>query len=141
ASTSFASAQHVPALGFVAVSLVGVAGSLAGSWGAYVLGYAGGRPLIERWGRYLLIRSHEIDRAEAWFGRHGEAAVFWTRLVPLARAFISLPAGVAGVPLWRLPPPPALGVLPRCFRLAGGRSRPGAGSPQRLPYFPPLSVP
>src|SRR5439155_23669962 len=102
ASSSFAA--HGNQLDFVAVSLYGVAGSVVGSWAAYALGYAGGRPLIERWGRFLLIRPHAVDRAERWFERHGEAAVFWTRLVPLARAFMSLPAAVAGRPGWRSTP-------------------------------------
>src|SRR5207244_5399101 len=114
ASTSFAPGHPVS---FIGVALDGVAGSLAGSWVAYALGYAGGRPLIERWGRYLLIRPHEVDRAEQWFERHGEAAVFWTRLVPLARAFISLPAGVARMPFWRFSAYTFLGVLPWCFEI------------------------
>src|SRR5436309_1754181 len=118
ASAAFAASQHVHPLSFVAVSLAGVAGSMVGSWAAYAVGYAGGRPLIERWGRYVLLRPHEIDRAEEWFERHGEAAVFWTRLVPLARAFISLPAGVARMPFGRFTFFTTLGVLPWCFGLA-----------------------
>src|SRR2546428_18779 len=65
ASASFAAPTHQ--LNFGAVSLDGVAGSLMGSWAAYALGYVGGRPLVERWGRYLLVRPHEVDRAERWF--------------------------------------------------------------------------
>src|SRR6266700_3729320 len=88
-------------LDFWLICGAGVAGTMAGSWVAYAAGYAGGRPFIDRWGRFLLLRPHEVDRAHAWFERHGEAAVFWTRMVPLARAFISLPAGVARMPFWR----------------------------------------
>ena len=105
-------------LDLVLVSLVGVAGTVAGSWAAYAAGYAGGRPLVERWGRYVLLRPHELDRAHAWFERHGEAAVFVFRLVPLARAFISLPAGVARMPLGRFTFYTALGALPWSFGLA-----------------------
>ena len=69
------------------VALWGVAGSLVGSWLAYALGAWGGRPAIDRWGRYLLLRPHEVDRAHDWFERRGEAVVFLGRLVPLIRAF------------------------------------------------------
>jgi membrane protein DedA with SNARE-associated domain len=142
ASATFAAAQHPPVarLSFVAVSLVGVAGSLIGSWAAYALGYAGGRPLVERWGRYLLIRPHEVDRAEAWFDRHGEAAVFWTRLVPLARAFISLPAGVTRMPFWRFTAYTILGVLPWCFGLAGAGYALGGNWHTIVHWFLPVSI-
>jgi membrane protein DedA with SNARE-associated domain len=105
-------------LDLVAVSLVGVAGTLAGSWAAYAAGFAGGRPAVERWGRFVLLRPHHLDRAHAWFERHGEAAVFWGRNVPVIRAFISLPAGVARMPPVRFTVFTALGSLPWCFGLA-----------------------
>ena len=98
ASAGFATtALHHPGaeLSLVPVMAVALAGSMIGSWLAYGIGYAGGRPLVDRWGRYLLLRPHEVERAHAWFERHGEAAVFFSRMIPLARAFISLPAGVA----------------------------------------------
>ena len=88
------------------LSLVGVVfwatvGTLIGSWLAYGVGYAGGRPVIDRFGRYLLIRPHEIDRAHDWFERHGEAVAAYGRLIPLVRSFVSLPAGVAAMRFWR----------------------------------------
>ena len=70
-----------------------------GSWLAYWAGAVGGRPLVDRFGRYLLVRPHEVDRAHEWFERHGEAAVFFGRLLPVIRTFISLPAGIARMPL------------------------------------------
>ena len=76
-------------LSLLGVIVVGVLGSLAGSLLAYWLGYAGGRPMVDRWGKYLMLRPHEVDRAQDWFERHGQAAVFWSRLIPLVRAFIS----------------------------------------------------
>jgi membrane protein DedA with SNARE-associated domain len=93
ASSSFAAPGQE--LSLLWVGLAGTAGNLVGSWLAYWLGYAGGRPLIDRWGRYLLLTPHEIDRAHGWFERHGDAAVFFARLLPVVRTFISLPAGVA----------------------------------------------
>src|SRR5438874_7738724 len=120
ASATFAATQHVQPLSFVAVSLIGVAGSMVGSWAAYGVGYAGGRPLIDRWGRYLLLRPNEVDRAHAWFERHGEAAVFFTRMLPFIRAFISLPAGVARMSFWRLSLYTFLGSLPWTIGLAVG---------------------
>jgi len=122
ASAGFAEqVLHDPSkqLSFVAIGLVGVAGSLVGSWATYAIGYGGGRPLIDRWGRYLLLRPHEVDRAHAWFERHGEAAVFFSRLIPIIRAFISLPAGVARMPFWRFTVYTFLGVIPWTFGLAG----------------------
>jgi membrane protein DedA with SNARE-associated domain len=104
-------------LDFVAVSLTGTVANLVGSWIAYWVGYVGGRPLIHRWGRYVLIRDHEVDRAHAWFERHGEAAVFVSRLLPVVRTFISLPAGVARMPFGRFTVYTFLGCLPWCFAL------------------------
>jgi membrane protein DedA with SNARE-associated domain len=105
-------------LDFVAVVAVGVVGNLVGSWLAYWVGYAGGRPLALRWGRYLLIRPHEIDRAHDWFDRHGEAAVFFGRLLPVVRTFISLPAGVARMNVWRFSVYTVLGCVPWTLGLA-----------------------
>jgi membrane protein DedA with SNARE-associated domain len=124
ATSSFATeAIHDPStkLAFWAVVAVGVAGSMAGSWIAYAVGYAGGRPLIDRWGRYLLLRRHELDRAHAWFERRGEAAVFLARLVPVVRGLISLPAGVARMPFWRFTLFSFLGQIPFAigFTLSG----------------------
>jgi membrane protein DedA with SNARE-associated domain len=82
-------------LDLLLVILAGTAGNLVGSWLAYLAGAVGGRPLLERFGRYLLIRPHEVDRAHDWFERHGDAAVFFGRLLPVIRTFISLPAGIA----------------------------------------------
>jgi membrane protein DedA with SNARE-associated domain len=106
-------------LNFVMVGLIGTLGNLVGSWVAYGVGRAGGRPLIERWGRYVLLRPHDIDRAEAWFDEHGEAAVFFSRLLPVVRTFISLPAGVAEMPFGRFTLYTVAGCLPWTFALAG----------------------
>jgi membrane protein DedA with SNARE-associated domain len=105
-------------LNFVLVGLAGAVGNLVGSWIAWGVGYAGGRPLIERWGRYVFLRPHELDRAERWFERHGPAAVFVSRLLPVVRTFISLPAGIAEMPLLRFSVYTFIGCLPWTFALA-----------------------
>jgi membrane protein DedA with SNARE-associated domain len=86
---------------FWLVVIVATIGNTFGSLIAYGLGAYGGRPLLERYGRYLLIRPHEIDLADAFFARHGGATVFIGRLLPIIRTFISFPAGVARMPLGR----------------------------------------
>lgn len=106
-------------LDLVLVSLIGAVANLIGSWLAYWAGAAGGLPLARRWGRYVLVRPHEIDRAHAWFERHGEAAVFFSRLLPVIRTFISLPAGVARMPFGRFSLYTLLGCLPWTSGLAG----------------------
>jgi membrane protein DedA with SNARE-associated domain len=105
-------------LDFWLVVAAGTAGNLAGSWLAYWAGAAGGRRLVDRFGRYLLVRPHELDRAHRWFERHGETTVFVSRLLPVVRTFISLPAGVAGMPFWRFTVYTLAGCLPWCLLLA-----------------------
>jgi len=117
ASAAFAGAGQE--LNFVAVGLLGTAGNLVGSWLAYWAGYVGGRPLVDRFGRYLLVLPHEVDRAHEWFERHGEMAVFASRLLPVIRTFISVPAGVARMPFGRFTLFTVLGCLPWTFALAG----------------------
>jgi membrane protein DedA with SNARE-associated domain len=80
-------------------ALAGAFGNLLGSWLAYALGYYGGRPFLERYGRYLLMKPHDLDLADRWFARYGMGAVFLGRVMPIVRTFISLPAGIARVSL------------------------------------------
>lgn len=82
-------------LEIVAVILLAALGELAGSFVGWGIGRFGGRPLIERLGRYVLLTSADIDRTERWFAKRGESAVFLGRILPIVRTFISLPAGVA----------------------------------------------
>jgi membrane protein DedA with SNARE-associated domain len=105
-------------LSLAGVTVAGVAGNIVGSWLAYWVGARGGRPLIDRFGRYLLIRPHEIDRAHEWFERRGQLAVFVARLLPVIRTFISLPAGIARMPFWRFTLYTALGCVPFVLALA-----------------------
>ena len=86
---------------FWIVVIVATIGNTIGSLIAYAIGAWGGRPFLERWGRYLLIRPHEIEVAERFFERYGSATAFFSRLLPIVRTFISFPAGVARMPLGR----------------------------------------
>lgn len=105
-------------LDFWGVSAAGVFGNLVGSWVAYVVGRRFGRGLLDRYGRYVLIRSHDVDRAEVWWDKHGEAATFFSRLLPVIRTFISLPAGIAEMPFGRFTVYTFLGVIPWTVALA-----------------------
>ncbi len=77
----------------------GVAGEVVGAFIAWFIGRAGGRGFIDRYGRYLLLSHRDLDRAEAWYHRHDRWGVFASRLLPVVRNFVALPAGVAEVPL------------------------------------------
>ena len=90
----------------------GLAGGLVGAVIGYLLARWGGRPLVERYGRYVGVRRHEIERADAWFQRHGDGAVFLGRLLPGIRTYISLPAGIADMPFGRFVAFTLLGALP-----------------------------
>ena len=80
---------------FWTVVIVATLGNTIGSVIGYYIGAWGGRPFLERWGRYLLIRPHEIELADRFFQKYGAATAFFSRLVPIVRTFISFPAGVA----------------------------------------------
>ncbi len=100
------------------VGTAGVAGNMTGSWLAYWVGKRGGRPMVDRFGRYLLIRPHEVDRAHTFFERRGDATVLGARLLPVVRTFISLPAGVAEMPFGKFTAYTTLGCVPFVFALA-----------------------
>lgn len=90
---------------FWLVVLAGTMGNLVGSWIAYWVGYWGEasvvRGLIRRFGKYVLVSEEEFDQAEIWFNRWGEAIVFFSRILPVIRTFISLPAGIAKMNFWK----------------------------------------
>jgi membrane protein DedA with SNARE-associated domain len=104
-------------LNFFWVGAMGVLGNVAGSWIAYGVGRTMGREVLDRYGKYVLIRSHDIDRAEIWWARHGEAATFFSRLLPVIRTFISLPAGIAKMPFGKFTLYTFLGCIPWTFAL------------------------
>lgn len=101
-----------------AVGSAGAFGCVVGSLVAYWVGSKGGRPLIERYGKYVLISPRDLDLADRWFGRYGEAIVFFSRLLPVVRTFIAFPAGVARMSLTRFVVYTFLGSLPWCIGLA-----------------------
>ena len=106
-------------VGLVGIAVAGAVGNLVGALIAYLVGRAGGRPLLERYGRFVLIRDEQLDRAEAFFARRGDRAVLVGRVLPVVRTFVSLPAGVAEMPVARFSLFTLLGSLPWTFGLAG----------------------
>jgi membrane protein DedA with SNARE-associated domain len=105
-------------LNLVLAIAAGVAGNVGGSYLAWAVGAYGGRAAWHRWGRYILLRDDDIDRAEGWFSRHGTKAVFFGRLLPVVRTFISLPAGLARMPPARFGIYTVLGCIPWTAALA-----------------------
>jgi membrane protein DedA with SNARE-associated domain len=101
-----------------AATAVGVLGNLAGSWIAYGIGYAGRVDVLERHGHKLHIKKSHLESADRWFERHGDATVFFTRMLPIVRTFISLPAGVARMPFWRFTVLTLAGCIPWVLLLA-----------------------
>jgi len=99
-------------LSLAGVVLAGVLGNVAGSYIAWGAGRYAGQAAVRRWGRRFGVRGHDIDRAVAWFDRHGSSAVLFGRVVPVVRTFISLPAGFAGMPAGRFGLFTTLGCIP-----------------------------
>ncbi|MEO7198135.1 MAG: DedA family protein [Solirubrobacterales bacterium] len=98
-------------MNLVAVVAAGVLGNLLGSWIAWGAGYYGRTELLER-NRFIHINPRHLAAADRWFANHGDATVFWTRLLPIVRTFISLPAGVARMPFWRFTALTVAGCVP-----------------------------
>ncbi len=101
-----------------AVAAAGAAGCLLGSLLAYAVGAWGGRPLVEKYGRYVLISHHDLDLADRWFARHGDITIFIGRLLPVIRTFIAFPAGVSRMSLWRFSLYTFIGSFIWCWVLA-----------------------
>jgi membrane protein DedA with SNARE-associated domain len=96
----------------------GAVGNLIGSLIAYAVGAWGGRPFLLRYGRYFLISRQEVEQAERWFARYGDRAVFISRVLPVIRTFISLPAGIARMNIWRFITLTFVGSFPWSLGLA-----------------------
>jgi membrane protein DedA with SNARE-associated domain len=95
-----------------AVVATGTAANVVGSWLAYAVGYYGRIDILEKHGAKLHVKPSHLRRADDWFERYGAATVFFTRMVPIVRTFISLPAGVARMPFWRFTILTTLGCVP-----------------------------
>jgi len=100
------------------VGVAGAVGCVVGSLVAYWVGMYGGRPMIEKYGKYILLSRHDLDLADRWFAKYGEAIVFVSRLLPAIRTFIAFPAGVARMNLTRFVIYTFAGSLPWCLGLA-----------------------
>lgn len=96
----------------VTITIAGVAGNLVGSWLAFALGYYGRMELVERGAQRLHVNASHIAWADRWFSRYGEATVLFTRILPIIRTFISLPAGVAAMPFVRFTLFTLIGCIP-----------------------------
>jgi membrane protein DedA with SNARE-associated domain len=111
---------------FWIVVAVATLGNTLGSIVGYAIGAWGGRPLLERWGRYLLIRPHELELADRFFQKYGPATAFFSRLLPIVRTFISFPAGVARMPLGKFILYSTLGAIPWSILLVSAGVQLGA---------------
>jgi membrane protein DedA with SNARE-associated domain len=100
------------------VSVAGASGCVFGSLAAYWAGIILGRPFIEKYGKYILISHRDLDTADRWFNKYGDWAIFFSRLLPVIRTFISLPAGIARMNFPKFILYTFLGSLPWCFALA-----------------------
>lgn len=100
------------------ITLVGAIGNLVGSWIAYFVGLKGGRPFLEKYGRYMFISHSKLELADRWFERYGWEAVLISRMLPVIRTFISLPAGIANMDLKKFSLYTFIGSLPWSFILA-----------------------
>ncbi len=108
--------NFLPAL--IGVAVAGAIGCLIGSIVAFGIGYAGGRPLLLKYGRYVLISQADSDRADRWFARFGPPVAFFSRLLPVVRTYISLPAGIYRMNFFKFCLYTVLGSLPWCLLLA-----------------------
>jgi membrane protein DedA with SNARE-associated domain len=128
AGGTFASAHVVlfgdristPAWAYVTVAATGAIANTIGCFGGWALGVYGGRPLLERHGRWLHVNPVRVERAERWFERFGTLAVPLGLATPVVRSFVAIPAGIARMPLARFASLALIGCLPFCFGLAAG---------------------
>jgi membrane protein DedA with SNARE-associated domain len=117
------------------IVIAGVAGNLVGSWIAYAVGYYGGRPFVDRWGKYVLLRPQHLDTAQHWFDRYGAPVVFFGRMIPIVRTFISLPAGFGRMKFWKFTLYTALGCIPWVLMLGYLGEQLGSNWEKIRPYL------
>jgi membrane protein DedA with SNARE-associated domain len=120
---------------------MGALGCTLGSVGSYALGAYGGRPFLEKYGRYIMVNRHDLEKADEWFGRWGDWASFISRLLPIVRTFISFPAGVVRVDFRRFTVLTFTGSFLWCGALAWGGWHFGANWEEILRVTQPLHWP
>jgi membrane protein DedA with SNARE-associated domain len=109
---------HTGAMTLGWVAFFGALGCVLGSIVAYYAGAWGGRPLVVKYGKYILISHHDLDLADRWFQRHGDITIFVGRLLPVIRTFIAFPAGISRMPMWRFVLYTFVGSFIWCWALA-----------------------
>ncbi|HSP55098.1 MAG TPA: DedA family protein [Dehalococcoidia bacterium] len=119
----------------------GALGNTIGSLIAYYAGMIGGRPLLMKYGRFVLITKRDVDWADRWFSKYGEITVFAKRLMPVVRTFISLPAGIARMNVVRFTALTFIGAFLWSTALAFAGYQLGQNWEDLLPYFRPVSIP
>jgi membrane protein DedA with SNARE-associated domain len=117
--TLFGEEIESTAWAYVVIALAGTVGYTLGSILGWAIGLYGGRPYLERHGRWLHVTPEKLDKADAWFERYGDATVFVSRMLPVVRSFVSIPAGIGEMPLGRYTVFTFAGTIPWCFGLAG----------------------
>ncbi|MCL4357504.1 DedA family protein [Patescibacteria group bacterium] len=127
-------------LNILAVALIGTVGNLIGSAIAYWVGRTGGRAVIERWGKYVLLKKKDLDKAESFFKKHGDVSVLISRILPVIRTFISLPAGIAEMPIFKFGLFTLIGSLPWTFALAYSGYAVAGNWQSLTKYDTPISV-
>jgi membrane protein DedA with SNARE-associated domain len=105
-------------LNLAVVILLAVVAEVAGSTAGYLIGYFGGRALVDRFGKYVLLAHRDLDRAEAWFNRHGEPLVLFGRFIPLLRSFVSFAAGLGEMAIGKFLAFTVIGCAIWCTALA-----------------------
>ncbi len=104
-------------MSLIGITLAGALGNLFGSVVAYFVGLKGGRPFLEKYGAYVLLSRKKLDMADDWFMRYGDRAVLVSRMLPVVRTYISLPAGIARMDFAKFSFYTFAGSLPWCFAL------------------------
>ncbi len=117
ASSAGAEANHVSQLSLAVVIVLAILGEVLGSLAGYAIGRYGGRPLVDKFGRYLLLTHRDLDRADAWFARRGEPVVLFGRFIPLLRSFVSFAAGLGEMAIGKFSVFTAIGCAVWCTAL------------------------
>ena len=125
----------------VLAGFFGAVGNTIGSLVAYYVGARGGRPFVEKYGKYILISHHDLDLADRWFQRWGSATVFASRLLPVVRTFISFPAGVSRMPIWRFTAYSFAGSFPWSLGLAAAGYALGENWEDLRTWMRPADIP